>query len=120
MSRLAYVIFGLLFLGLGVVGVMLPLIPTTPFVLLSSICFGKSSGRLHNWFISTRLYKNNIEGIVYKKNLTIKAKVVLLSTITVFMGLSMILMWITSAPLMPQIILGIVWVMHVAYFGFFR
>jgi len=120
MRKFGFISIGMIFLGLGVVGVMLPLIPTTPFVLLAAICFGKSSDRLHRWFISTRLYKNNIEGIVNKKTLTIKAKVILLSTITVFMGISMILMRITSAPLMPQIILSIVWVMHIAYFGFYR
>ncbi len=38
-------------LSLGIVGVFLPLLPTTPFVLLAAYCFSKSSARLHHWLI---------------------------------------------------------------------
>jgi len=117
-KKYAYIILGLLSLGIGAVGVVLPLVPTTPFALLAAICFGKSSRKLHTWFTSTRLYKKNIEGMVTKKAMTIRAKLVLLATITLFMGLSLLAMRLASAPLAPQFILAIVWVLHVLYFGF--
>ncbi|MCL2528429.1 MAG: YbaN family protein [Defluviitaleaceae bacterium] len=117
-KKYAYIIVGLLSLGIGAVGVVLPLVPTTPFVLLAAICFGKSSHRLHTWFTSTRLYKKNIEGMITKKALTIRAKLMLLAMITGFMGLSFLAMRLTSAPLAPQFILAVVWVLHVLYFGF--
>ena len=116
--KYSYVILGLLFLGLGVVGVVMPFIPTTPFVLLAASCFGKSSDRLHGWLVSTRFYKNNVEGLVKNKTLTLKAKIKLLVVITVLMGLSFIAMRITNAPLVPQGILVVVWVVHMLYFGF--
>jgi len=116
--KYSYVILGLLFLGLGVVGVVMPFIPTTPFVLLAAACFGKSSDRLHGWLVSTRFYKNNVEGLVKNKTLTLKAKIKLLVVITVLMGLSFIAMRITNAPLVPQGILVVVWVVHMLYFGF--
>ncbi|MCL2387522.1 MAG: YbaN family protein [Defluviitaleaceae bacterium] len=116
--KYVYLVAGLVFLGLGGVGVVLPLIPTTPFVLLAAICFGKSSEKLHKWFISTQFYKNNIEGFVKERTMTIKAKLKLLLTITVFMGFSFFVMRVASAPPVSQIMLAIVWVLHVLYFGF--
>lgn len=47
---------GLVFLGLGALGVFLPLLPTTPFVLLAAACFSRSSRRLHGWLLDHRLF----------------------------------------------------------------
>ena len=118
LARYVYIVSGLLFLGLGAAGTVLPFIPTTPFALLAAVCFGKSSGRLHNWFVSTRIYRNNIEGFVKERAMTIKAKLTLLTTVTVFMGFSFFVMRIASAPVISQIILAIIWALHVLYFGF--
>jgi len=52
--RLFWVISGLLSLGLGVVGVVLPLLPTVPFILLAGFCFARSSERLHGWLLEHR------------------------------------------------------------------
>ena len=46
--------------GLGAVGAVVPLIPAFPFLLLAAVCFARSSEKLNNWFINTRLYKNNL------------------------------------------------------------
>jgi len=117
-AKYVYILLGLIFLGLGAVGVVMPFIPTTPLALLAAICFGKSSKRLHSWFISTRFHKKYIDGFVKERAMTIKAKLVLLATITTFMGFSFLVMRAASAPYVPQIILAIVWVLHVIYFGF--
>jgi len=116
--KYVFLVLGFLFLGMGGIGVFLPLIPTTPFLLLAAGCFGKSSDSLHRWFISTRFYKNNIEGFVKERTMTIAAKLKLLFAITVFMGFSFFLMRMASAPLASQIVLAIVWALHVLYFGF--
>ena len=49
--KLALIAIGWISLALGFVGIFLPLLPTTPFVLLSAYCFSKSSKRLHHWLV---------------------------------------------------------------------
>ncbi|MEM6309691.1 MAG: YbaN family protein [Pseudomonadota bacterium] len=50
-SNLLWTIAGLASLGLGVIGIFLPLLPTTPLVLLAAFCFAKGSPRLHSWLV---------------------------------------------------------------------
>jgi uncharacterized membrane protein YbaN (DUF454 family) len=52
MVRPLYLAAGWLCLGLGFLGIFLPLLPTTPFALLAAFCFSRSSTRLHHWLIN--------------------------------------------------------------------
>ena len=116
--RYIYIILGVVFFGFGVIGTVLPLIPTTPLVILSAVCFGKSSRRLHLWCISTRFYRNNVESFVKRRSMTKKAKATLLASVTIVMGSSFIALSLISAPAVTRIILIIVWLCHIIYFGF--
>jgi uncharacterized membrane protein YbaN (DUF454 family) len=49
-------LFGFVFLGLGALGIVLPLLPTTPFVLLSAACFARSSERWHRWLLANETF----------------------------------------------------------------
>ncbi len=74
-KRYLYAGLGLLFLGLGAIGVIIPIIPTTPFLLLTSFFFLRSSERLNTWFEGTRMYKRFIANFMETRSLTLRAKI---------------------------------------------
>lgn len=56
MIRVILVIIGLVSLGLGVIGIFLPIMPTVPFLLLAAVCFANASERLHGWLLSHPIF----------------------------------------------------------------
>ncbi|AMJ40444.1 YbaN family protein [Anaerotignum propionicum] len=80
MIKLKYIYIGLgfLFFFIGTVGIVIPLLPTTPFLLLASFCFAKGSERFNNWFKSTKIYKNNLESFEKNRSMTLKSKLCIL------------------------------------------
>jgi uncharacterized membrane protein YbaN (DUF454 family) len=77
-KSLIYIILGLVFLGLGILGIIVPLLPTTPFLLLASACFVRGSKRFEIWFKGTSIYKNHIEAFLQKREMTLRKKVTIL------------------------------------------
>lgn len=76
--RVIWLILGFLSMGIGAVGVVLPVLPTTPFLLLASFCLAKGSERFHRWFTGTKLYKRHLESFVKNRSMTLKTKFSLL------------------------------------------
>ena len=74
-----YITLGLISVVLGAIGVILPILPTTPFLLLASFCFARGSDRFNNWFISTNLYKKHLESFVRERSMTLKDKICILA-----------------------------------------
>ena len=81
-KKTIYIVLGCIGVGLGAVGAVLPLLPAFPFLLLAAFCFAKSSERLHNWFINTKLYKKNLESYVKGKGMTWSTKIRIMITVT--------------------------------------
>lgn len=78
-KKYIYITIGLISVVLGAIGVILPILPTTPFLLLASYCFAKGSDRFNNWFINTKLYKNHLDSFVKERAMTLKEKICLLA-----------------------------------------
>ena len=108
-----FIVLGCLSLGLG--AVVLPILPTVPFLMLAAFCFAKSSEKLHNWFVATKLYKKNLESFVQGKGMTMKTKIRIMVTVIILMSIGFIMM---HAVPVGRIILGFVWLFHVLYFIF--
>ncbi|MDO4288572.1 MAG: YbaN family protein [Eubacterium sp.] len=73
------IVLGFIFFGLGAVGVVLPVLPTTPFLLLAGFFFAKGSERFNRWFLGTSLYKNHLDSFVKSRSMTLKTKASLLA-----------------------------------------
>lgn len=88
-----------------------------PFFLVTALCFGASSEKLHSRFVSTGLYKKHLQSYVEKRGMLPKTKVSIIAMVTLLMGVGFFLMarkgiWV------PCIILAVVWVCHLLYFIF--
>lgn len=113
MKKILYILIGCISLGLGIIGVILPILPTVPFVLLAAFCFAKSSERLENWFKNTKLYKENN----MKNGMTKQAKIRIMCSVTILMSIGFIMMGLKGI-VVGNIVLLIVWIFHMAYFTF--
>lgn len=73
------IVLGLLSLSLGIIGIFLPVLPTTPFLLLSSALFLKSSPRLYGWLMNHPVFGPYIRDFMLKRSIPKKAKIISIS-----------------------------------------
>ena len=78
-KQIIYIVIGFLALGIGLIGIVLPILPTTPFLLLASVCFLRGSERVNKWFKESKIYKKHLEEFVENKAMTMKQKIVILA-----------------------------------------
>ncbi len=90
--KLLYIIIGFIALGLGVLGLLLPVLPTTPLLLLASYCFVKGSERFERWFKGTTIYKRHLETFVKERAMTLKQKLTILLFADVMIAIPFFLM----------------------------
>ncbi len=95
LARPAWILLGILSLGLGAAGAVLPLLPTTPFILLAAFCFARSSPRLHDWLVTHRTFGPLILNWEREGAISRKAKILALATI----ALTPLLTMLIGAPL---------------------
>lgn len=113
MKKILYIFIGCISLGLGIIGVILPILPTVPFMLLAAFCFARSSERMDGWFKNTKLYReNNI-----KNGMTKQVKIRIMCSVTLLMSIGFIMMGLKGI-VVGNIVLLIVWIFHMAYFTF--
>jgi uncharacterized protein len=86
-----WIVLGFLAMGLGVLGLALPLLPTTPFMLLAAGCFAKSSPRLHDWLVGHRLFGPAIRDWRDYRAISPRAKRMAVTAMAAAFGLSLLL-----------------------------
>ena len=85
--RIIYLIIGFLSLALAIVGVVLPLLPTTPFLLLSIACFSRSSKRFEDWLYHTKLYQAYVADFRETKSIARERKKKIIVSIYILMAI---------------------------------
>ncbi|PKQ21128.1 MAG: DUF454 domain-containing protein [Actinobacteria bacterium HGW-Actinobacteria-6] len=81
MGRYVLLSLGWIFLGIGVIGMVLPVLPTTPFVLLAAACFMRSSERIHSWLVTHPIFGKQIADYLAGKGLRLRTKIVAIGTL---------------------------------------
>lgn len=115
MRKMLFMILGCIGVVLGAIGAVVPLLPSFPFLLLATYSFARSSERLHNWFIHTKLYKNNLEDFVAGRGMRTTVKLRIMCMVSGLMLIGFIMMH--NVPVGRMILFG-VWVFHIVYFMF--
>ena len=88
---------GILFVGLGIIGIFIPILPTTPFLLLAAACFARSSQRFYTWLITNKVFGNYIRNYQEGKGIPRFVKIITIA-----------LLWIT-------IIFSVLIVIHITW-----
>lgn len=96
---------GTLFVGVGTLGIFLPLLPTTPFLLLAAACYARGSKRFYNWLLGNRWFGNYIKDYRERKGIPLKLKILSISLLWVTIGYSAV--FVASIPLIRAVLIGI-------------
>lgn len=80
-KRALYIALGSLLTGIGILGIFLPLLPSTVFFLMAAGCFGKSSPSAYRWLTTNRLFGEQLRHYKEHKGATIRSKVISVSTL---------------------------------------
>lgn len=95
MIRVLFNILGTVSLGLGVLGIFLPLLPTTPFLLLAAFCYVRGSPRMHHWLLSHRMLGPYIRDFQSGRGIPLRTKVIALGLMWLSLAFSA---WVMPIP----------------------
>ncbi|MDQ7773578.1 MAG: YbaN family protein [Elusimicrobiales bacterium] len=84
---------GVFFVALGALGAALPVLPTTPFLLLAAWCFARSSGRLHRWLHENRFFGEYLRRYRSGEGIPLRAKIISISLLWLTLGTSAAWAW---------------------------
>ena len=102
LKRQLLIIAGTLSLAVGIVGIFVPLLPTTPFLLLAAGCYLRSSKRFYNWLMGSRWLGGYIRNYFEGRGLPLKVKFFTIILLWVTISISI---WLVAKPLVTVILL---------------
>ena len=91
MTKLLWITLGWLSVGLGIAGAVLPILPTTPFMLLAAYCFARSSPRLHAWIVNHPTFGPPVRNWQSHGAITRRAKLLATGSMVAVLGISLAL-----------------------------
>ena len=112
LKKIILIVIGTISLLLGIVGVFLPVLPTTPLLLLTSYCYIKSSDRLSEKFMKTKIYDKYVRNFHEKGGMTLKGKLML----TIPVSLMLLIMFVKIDSNIMRMVIVIMWITNVVFF----
>jgi len=91
-TRVLLMVAGTVSLAFAIIGLVFPLIPTTPFLLLTAACYCRSSERLYNWLMNNKWFGEYIRNYREGKGIPLKTKIFALTFLWVTIGISALLL----------------------------
>ena len=102
------ILLGSFFVGLGFLGIFIPGLPTTPFLLLAAGCYVRSSDRLYAWIINHKIFGKNIKSFRENRAISLRSKIISLIAMWLMISLSVFvfikIFWIKILILMLGVI----------------
>ena len=111
---------GTISLALGIIGIFIPILPTTPFLLLSAGCYAKGSKRFYQWLMKNRLLGSYIKNYKEKKGIPLKVKIVTILLLWSTMTVSIIMIVSNNYIKMILFIIGVCVTIHIITIKTFR
>jgi len=102
LKRQLLIIAGTLSLAVGMVGIAIPVLPTTPFLLLAAGCYLRSSQRFYNWLMANRLFGAYIRNYIEGRGIPIKLKLFIIALLWTTIGISI---WLVANLIVTVILL---------------
>ena len=102
-SRLTWFILGFIIMIIGLIGIIIPGLPTTPLMILAAACFAKSSQRFYDWIINNKLFGHHVKNYREGKGIPKKIKPIILITLWMFVLFAVFVAIPTSAPPISKI-----------------
>ena len=102
LKKILYIFAGTFFLVIGSIGIVIPVLPTTPFLLLAAACYIRGSDRLYHWLINNRIFGEFIRNYKEGKGITLRNKVI--TTIFLWITISYSALIILKNPLIQGLL----------------
>ena len=113
--RYVFLAIGAISFVLGTAGIVLPLLPTVPFYMLTLFCLARGSERFHKMFLESSLYQKTVGAYERDKALTLRTKLSILASVTTIMAIGA---YFSQNMPVALIVMGLVWVGHVIALAF--
>ena len=98
LSRVFWFSLGVIFTGIGLIGIVVPGLPTTPLMILAAACFAKSSQRFYDWIINNRMFGEHVKNYREGNGIPKRSKPVILGTMWTFVLFAVFIAIPDSAP----------------------
>ena len=108
--RYVFLAIGAISFALGTAGIVLPLLPTVPFYMLTLFCLARGSERFHKMFLESILYQKTVGAYERDKALTLRTKLSILLSVTTIMAIGA---YFSQDMPIALIVMGLVWIGHV-------